>query len=144
RIRNLLHAERIPRMNFSKFPRLLLASFFVIAQNGCHSDSGIVQDVLWEDGQLRYITNTRHYFASPLEFHGSGRMTHQEWFLVSIPSPDPSNPLQPRHEFMRMAGESYDHRFSFIRGSDLLIHHLGFGEEDERCSLFDPKTGKDV
>ena len=106
-------------------------------------------DTIWVDGEIRSIVNHRYYVATAFS-HGSGTLTKQEWLMVTTPFPNQPGRSTEKREFLRMQGNpnpaiSDDHLFSFINGSDLLIHALnppmGHGGQ---CLLFDPKVGKDV
>src|SRR5947207_10156052 len=130
-------------------PEKTLVLFAVIAIGALvaackqRSTSKTVDDKLWANGELRVVVDATHYVAPALSFHGSGARTRQEWTLMTIPIPNQPNRATKKREFLRLDGD-YDHFFSFIKGSDLLLHHVLSSMQARQFFLFDPKTGKDI
>jgi len=112
---------------------------------GCkqRTTSKTVDDKIWVNGELRVVVDTTHYVAPAFNFHGSGTRTKQEWTLITIPIPDQPNRATQKREFLRLEGDQ-DHFFSFIKGSDLLLHQVLSNMSARQLFLFDPKSGKDI
>lgn len=63
--------------------------------------------------------------------------------MVTTPFPDQTSRSTTKREFLRMSG-NYDHMFTSINGSELLIHQFLPSVTERQFALFDPSTGKDI
>ena len=142
----LLHFGGVKTLMILRNTLTLLILIAVAALNtGCNQrrTSETVDDKIWANSQLRVVANKTLYVAPPLNFHGSGKRTKQEWALLTIPIPDQPNHHSKKREFLQLKGDQ-DHFFMLIKGSELLLHQSLFDMSERQFSLFDPNTGKDI
>jgi hypothetical protein len=138
-----------PRQHFDKV-LILLAVFGVLAGCSQARDADIVDDILWDNGNLHCIVEHQTYTPLPNRGFGyseeSDALAGKDWSLIVWPFPPrQSAAITRKAKFTQISGACYLDGFLSIAGSDLLIHESGTLDVLERpLKLFDPTIRRDI